>query len=138
MFIRLTLLLVAFFAASTSLAADIERTGPVRLVCLNPDGLIEQVKNLTRQQIVGITHAARAGEVKWPCDDVQLPVGTRWPGHARWVKTEDDWWVLALTVVYPNNFTVVVVDPVQARKGKKPPEFRVLRLPQCPPGLVCQ
>ena len=104
-------------------AQSIARTDPWRLVCLNPNGLIEHVHRLTRQQLIYITYAERAGEVRWPCDSVRLPVGTTWTGHGRWLQTEDGWWVHALTVRYPNGFVVVTVDPMAAQFNRKPPEF---------------
>lgn len=102
-----------------------ERSGPVMLVCFNPNALIEHVSRLTRNQVIGIRAAAFDGEVRAPCDDVQLPVGTRDTGHARWLQTEDGWWILARTVRYPNDIQMVIADPGVAQYRVKPPEFRM-------------
>jgi len=99
-----------------------QKAGPVRLVCLNPDGLISHVNNLARNQIIGINYAARNGKVRWPCDDVQLPVGTV-VLHERWVQTRDRWWVLGQTVQYPNGAVMVTVDPLQTSYRRQPMQF---------------
>lgn len=116
-------LLLVLSGAGPAMAQSIERSGPWRLVCLKPDGLVEHVGQLTRQQLIGIIYAESAGEVKWPCDSVRLSVGTTWTGHGRWLRTEDGWWVHALTVRYPNGSIVVTVDPMQAQFRRKPLEF---------------
>jgi hypothetical protein len=86
--------------------------GPVRLVCFHFQALQEHVDRLTRNQIIGVRHAARDGDIQWPCDDVQLPVGTILL-HERWLQTRDNWWVLGQTVQYPGGSQWVTVDPIQ-------------------------
>jgi hypothetical protein len=120
----LTLVMISIdaYAATTGINKQ-PRSGPIRLVCLNPDGLQKHVRDLTRNQIIGVRHAARAGEIKWPCDDVQLRVGTK-VIHERWLQTEDGWWVLGQTIQYPNGSVVVTVDPLQATYHLQPLQFK--------------
>jgi len=125
--LRILYLCVALFLAPLMAQADVvskpEKSGRVRLVCFNPDGLIAHVKKLTRNQIIGVRFAALNGEIKWPCDDVQLPVGTALL-HERWLQTKDEWWVMAQTIQYPNGSVWVTVDPMQATYYLQPLQFR--------------
>jgi hypothetical protein len=89
---------------------------------MNPDALRVHAAKLTRNQILGVRHAARDGEIKWPCDDVQLSVGTQ-VLHERWIQTEDKWWVMAQTVQFPGGSVWVTVDPMQATYHLKPVQF---------------
>ena len=98
-------------------------SGPVRLVCLNPDGFMAHVPNLTRNQIIDVRAAANDGEIKWPCDDVQLPDGTV-VTHERWIQSEDKWWVIGQTVQYPDGTIAATVDPLQAAYGRQPIQFK--------------
>ena len=116
----------------TAQAERIERAGPVRLVCMNPEGLYAHVEKLTRNQIIGVRYAALDGEIKWPCDDVQLPVGIT-VLHERWLQTEDRWWVLAQTIEYPNGAVWVTVDPMQATYHQKPIQWRCYYPNYCTP-----
>lgn len=125
-------LIVSLLAVSPASAWELKITrpevsGPVRLVCLNPEGLQEHVKRLTRMQIIGIRAAAHDREVKWPCDDVQIPVGST-VIHTRWLKTSDGWWIQAETIQYPGGSVMVTANPFIAQFGRKPIEFRL----RCP------
>lgn len=134
--LRILYLCVALLLAPLVTQADVisksEKDGPVRLVCMNPDGLVAHVEKLTRNQIIGVRYAALAGEIKWPCDDVQLPVGTV-IYHQRWLQTEDKWWVLAQTVQYPNGSRWVTVDPMQATYHQIPIQWSCHYLDYCIP-----
>jgi hypothetical protein len=131
--LRILCLCVALLLAPLSAQADIiskpekfsrpEKSGPVRLVCFNPNGLIAHVERLTREQIIGVRFAALDGEIKWPCDDVQLPTGTVLL-HERWLQSKDGWYVMAQTVQYPNGSVWVTVDPMQATYYLQPLQFR--------------
>lgn len=101
-----------------------EVSGPKRLVCLYPNDMIDQVSTLTRNQIIGIHAAAVDGELRNSCDDVPIPVGST-SNHARWMQTEDGWWILVRTVTYPNDFVVVMADPMVAQYGSQPPSWRL-------------
>jgi len=122
-------LLLAPLAAQ---AERIERAGPIRLVCMNPDGLYAHLERLTRNQIIGVRFAARNGQIKWPCSDVQLPTGTVIV-QDRWLQTKDEWWVLAQTVRYPNGSLWVTVDPMQATYHQKPVQWKCYYPNYCVP-----
>jgi len=127
---RFLLAAMSFFLVAGHASAweiKIERpevSGPVMLVCLFPDDMISQLSTLTRNQVIGIRAAAVSGELRNSCDDVQIPVGST-SNHARWIQTEDGWWILVRTVKYPNDFLVVMADPMVAQYGSQPAEWRL-------------
>lgn len=107
------LLLIPLVAQAEITIHTPEKVGPVRLVCFHSDALQEHVGRLTRNQIIGVRHAAIDGEIQWPCDDVQLPVGTTLL-REHWLQTKDGSWVLGQTISYPNGSMWATVDPLQA------------------------
>jgi len=125
--IRILCLCVALLSAPLAAQADNnnrqEKNNPIRLVCMNPKGLVAHVEKLTRNQIIGVRFVARDGDIKWPCSDVQLPTGTVLL-HERWLQSKDGWYVMAQTVQYPNGSVWVTVDPMQATYYLQPLQFR--------------